>query len=268
MPKDINVLLIEDDIYARNLMTLFLTRDWRTRVIGEAGSESDVKRILEEPFQKVHAIVLDTEVPMDPEWPFRVAKIAQKHRDPPVILCTATKPAPGALKEIIKGHFGGYVLKKEVGYALASAVAEATKRHKWIVTPGVYKLALRLRIHLPENTIILDGTKPVTNLTPRESEIARLAILFNHAHRDLADELLIRADQVSKHVSNVYSKLGLDQIIAGEMSPELFIQDKLVLQHFHRILDRVSSPNAKRKTTDMATLAFHLLTIPEIRETT
>lgn len=247
-------------------MTLFLTRDWRTRVIGEAGSESDVKRILNEPFQKVHAIVLDTEVPKDSEWPFRVAKYAQEYRNPPIILCTATKPDPETLAELIKGHFGGYALKKEVGYALASAVAEATNRNKWIITPSIYKLALRLRIQLPENTIILDGTKPVTNLTPRESEIARLAILFNHPHRDLADELLIRADQVSKHVSNVYSKLGLDQIISGEMSPELFIQDKMVLQHFYGILDRVSSSNVKRKTTDMATLAFHLLTIPEIRE--
>ena len=35
MAKDIQVLIIEDDPYARDLMTLLLTRDWRTHVIGE-----------------------------------------------------------------------------------------------------------------------------------------------------------------------------------------------------------------------------------------
>ncbi|MFQ5615443.1 MAG: hypothetical protein ACE5GO_03170 [Anaerolineales bacterium] len=266
MPKDIRVLLIEDDLYARDLMSLLLTRDWRTRVVGEAGSESDVERILSEPFNRIGAIVLDTEVPGDPEWPFRVAKYAQKTNPSPTILCTATKPNSATLKRLAKGRFGGYVLKHEVGYSLAAAVAEAVKKGRWVITPKVYRLALRNRDQLPRNTVVLDGAKPVADLTPREAEIARLAILFNHPHRDLSDELLIRADQVSKHVSSVYTKLGLDDILSGEISPDAFIQDELVLRHFQRILSRVAASKSQRKTADMATLAFHLLTVPAIDE--
>ena len=266
MPKDILALLIEDDLYARDLMSMLLTRDWRTRVAGEAGSESDVERILNRPFNRIQAIILDTEVPGDPEWPFRVATYANRLDPRPAILCTATKPDENTLSRLVEGGFGGYVLKREVGYTLAAALAEMVKKERWIITPEVYRLALRMRIRLPANTIVLDGSKPVANLTAREAEIARLAILFNHHHRDLSDELLIRADQVSKHVSNVYSKLGLDAILSGTLSPDTFIQDEMVLKHFERILARVAASGSRRKTTDMATLAFHLLTVPEIRE--
>jgi DNA-binding NarL/FixJ family response regulator len=264
MPKDIHVLLIEDDIYARDLMSMLLTRDWRTRVVGEVGSENDVEKFLSDPIQRIGAIVLDTEVPGDPEWPFRVAECAHHAGQHPIILCTATQPNADILRQVVAGKLHGYLIKREIGYGLAAALALAVKQGKWMITRSAYQLALQERIRLPENAVALDGTKPVAHLTPREAEIARLAILFNHPHRDLSDELVIRADQVSKHVSSVYTKLGLDEIINGEISPEAFIQDKMVLKHFQQILARVGSAKSVRKTADMATLAFHLLTEPEI----
>ena len=263
MPKDISVLLIEDDIYARDLMSMLLTRDWRTRVVGEVGTESDVEKFLRDPLHRIGAIILDTEVPGDPDWPFRVAEYATHSGHRPAILCTATQPNSETLRQVLHHQFNGYLLKREMGYGLAAAIALAVKDGKWVTTRSAYQLALRERLTLPENAVSLDGTKPVGGLTPREAEIARLAILFNHPHRDLSDELIIRADQVAKHVSSVYTKLGLDEIMNGEMKPETFIQDKLVLQHFQRILDRIGTKSV-RKTADMATLAFHLLTVPEV----
>lgn len=266
MPKDIHALLIEDDTYARDLMSMLLTRDWRTRIVGEAGAESEVEAFFADPLNRVGAIVVDTEVVGDPDWPFRVSAYAERAGQKPTILCTATRPNPETLRKVAEGHFGGYILKREIGYALAAAIACACKHGKWVITRGAYQLALRERIRLPDNVILMDGVKPVANLTPREAEIARLAILFNHPHRDLSDELLIRADQVSKHVSNVYTKLGLDELMTGEVKPEVYIQDKLVLKHFEAILSRVGGAKSVRKTADMATLAFHLLTVPQIIE--
>ena len=34
MLRDIHVILIEDDLYARDYMAILLRRDWRTRVVG------------------------------------------------------------------------------------------------------------------------------------------------------------------------------------------------------------------------------------------
>jgi DNA-binding NarL/FixJ family response regulator len=263
MPKDIHVLLIEDDLYARDLMSLLLTRDWRTRVVGEVGTEDDVHTILQKPAQHIDAIILDTEVPDDPEWPFRIAALTEQMEHTPTLICTATKANPAVLRRLLNLNCRAYLLKREVRYSLACAITEATKNEKWVITPNVYRMALRQRIRLPLGYTVLDGTRPVTELTPREAEVARLAILFNVAHRDLSDELLIRADQVSKYVSNTYTKLGLDDILNGEIQPEVFFQDKVVLAHFRKILSRVEG-RSHRKTSDMATLAFHLLTVPRI----
>ncbi len=266
MPKDINILLIEDDPYARDLMGSLLTRDWRTRLVAEVGSEDDVRRIINIPAQRIDAIILDAEVPGRPDWPWRVSDLVQGLTPSPQILCTANHVDSETLKQVIARNFGGYLIKEEVGYALAAAVSQSTHRQRFILTPGVYRHALEQRVTLPAHTWLLDGTRPVADLTRREAEIARLAILFNHSHRDLSDELLIRADQVSKNVSAIYTKLGLDSILNGEVAPELLFEDVLVLEHFREILAQVAKQPSKRKSADMATLAFHILTQPEIRE--
>ena len=49
MQKDIRVLIVEDDPYARDLMALLLTRDWRTQVIGELGKKEEVIDFLHRP---------------------------------------------------------------------------------------------------------------------------------------------------------------------------------------------------------------------------
>ncbi|HUF37259.1 MAG TPA: response regulator [Anaerolineales bacterium] len=266
MPKDLNVLLIEDDPYARDLMGMLLARDWRTRVIAETGSEDGVRGLLDDPIQRVDTILLDTEVPGDPDWPFRITEIARTSVSKPDVIFTATAARAETLQRAVAEGHGGYLLKPEIRYSMASAVAVVSKNGLFAVTPSVYTLALQQRILLPERSVVLDGRKSTLNLTPREQEIARLAILFNHPHRELSDELLIRADQVAKHVSNVYSKLGLDEFLAGEIDPETFFQDDLILGRFRAILNRVSSNPTRRKTADMATLAFHLLTVPDIQE--
>jgi DNA-binding NarL/FixJ family response regulator len=266
MPKDIHVIVVEDDLYARDLMSLLLNRDWRTRVVAEVGNQEALESALVDAHTRVDAVLLDTEVPNDPEWAFRLADVVRSIPNPPAVLCIATKPDTETLSRLLEGSYSGYALKKEVGYALAAAVTHASKYKNWVMTKSVYQLALRQRLPIPENAILLDGNKPAAPFTPREEEIARLAVLFNLAHRDLSDELLIRADQVSKYVSSVYDKLGLDQILSGDIEAETIFQDKVLLRHFKNILDRVAKSKSRRKTADMATLAFHLLTMPEIRE--
>jgi DNA-binding NarL/FixJ family response regulator len=266
MPKDINVLVIEDDPYARDLMVMLLTRDWRTRISAELGSEDDLRAFLRDSPDRIGAVLIDTEVPGEPNWVFRMANHALESAEPPAIICTANRPNLDIFKRLVKGGFSGYLLKSELGYSVATAIAKATKTNRWLVTPGTYRFALQHRIELPRPTAVIDGTKPVIQLTEREAEVARLAILFNHPHRELSDELLIRADQVSKHVSSTYQKLGLDEILNGEIDPSTFFSDQLILNRFQEILERVMATKSRRKTADMATLAFHLLTVPDYRD--
>jgi hypothetical protein len=40
MQKELNVIIVEDDPYARDFMSMLLRRDWRTQVVGEFSSLS------------------------------------------------------------------------------------------------------------------------------------------------------------------------------------------------------------------------------------
>lgn len=267
MPKDIRVLVVEDDPYARDLMSLLLTRDWRTRVVGEVGSEEDVRRFLSESEQRVDVTIIDTEMPWIPDWHLRVTELIQSIPDPPRMLYTCTHIDTDLLRQLSEDGLGGYILKTESLYALASAVSFVADNH-WTITPSILRAAFKEHITLPKKTLVLDGTKRVASFTNRESDVLRLGILFNLAQRDVADELVISPQWVSKIISTVYEKLGLGAILSGEVPLEVIFDNDSVLARCKNILKRVSAKQRDGKTRKapwMATLAFHLLTIPVVK---
>jgi len=266
MYKDIRVLIIEDDPYARDLMSLLLTRDWRTRVIGEVSGEGELEDFLAEEMQKIDVVVIDTEMPGEPGLPFRLAAITQKMPQPPKILYTGTLANHEYLDQISQPDKGGYVLKQEILYSLGTAVALIAKG-TCVITPGVFQVAGRFG--LPNGTMILDSRKRTTNFTRRENELIRLGIIFNLAIRDIADELVLGSGWVSEIVSGIYKKLGLREILTGEVPLEMYFTDEAVLHHIQQIVRRPKSnqPGEKmRKAPWMSTLAFHMLTVPEITD--
>jgi DNA-binding NarL/FixJ family response regulator len=266
MEKDIRVLIVEDDPYARDLMSLLLTRDWRTRVIGEVANKQDLIDFLSLGDSKVDVVVLDTEIPDEPNLPFELAAMTREAPSPPAILYTATQARLEPLAQVIKNNRGGYVLKGELLYALASAVSLVAAGH-CVITPGV-EVVTSLAA-LPGGTRIVDGRRQLTTFTPRENEIIRLAIIFNLAIRDMADELVLSRGWISEVVSIVYRKLGLREILAGEVPLDDYFDDEMVLAHCRKITQRGSKSGGAdkfRKAPWMSTLAFHLLTTPEIKK--
>lgn len=263
MAKDIRVLIVEDDPYAGDLMALLLTRDWRTRVVGEVTNQSELVAFLAQPGGRVDTVVLDTEMPGAPDLPFELAALTEQMPDPPAVLFTGTQSSPRPLNWMINRQRGGYVMKNELFYALASAVSVAAAGH-CVITPGVQNA--RAQADLPVGSYILDGRRQWTAFTPREREIIRLAMIFNLAIRDMADELVLSPGWVSEIVSTIYMKLGLRGILTGEAILEDYFDDEIVLVHCREITQRGKSGSDEkklRKAPWMSTLAFHLLTIPE-----
>ena len=266
MPKDIRVLIIEDDPYARDLMSLLLTRDWRTRVVGEVVSEEDLTLVLNDEMQKVDVVILDTEIPGEQGIPTKLAAITQKISNPPRILFTGTLANRDILEQVMSGRCSGYVLKQDILYALGAAVA-LTASGSCVITPGIQQIAGRFA--LPNGTLVLDGRRLTTNFSRRENELIRLGIIFNLAIRDIADELVLGAGWVSEIVSTIYRKLGVREILTGEVPMDMYFTDENVLAHCQEITKRATSnqPGGKlRKAPWMSTLAFHLLTVPDITE--
>jgi len=266
MPKDIRVLIIEDDPYARDMMSLLLTRDWRTRVVGEIVNQTELEEFVLDEMIKTDVVIIDTEMPGEPGLPFKLAAITQEWTQPPVILYTGTQAKHEYLEPIVKLAQGGYILKQEILYGLGAAVALVCKG-TCVITPGIFQMAGRFE--LPNGTMILDSRKRTTSFTRRENELIRLGIIFNLAIRDIADELVLGAGWVSEIVSTIYRKLGLREILTGEVPLDMYFTDEMVLDHIRSITQRSKSdqPGGKlRKAPWMSTLAFHMLTVPETTE--
>ena len=264
MAKDIRVLIIEDDPYAQDLMSLLLTRDWRTRVVGEVSDKAELEEFLTQGDSRIDVVVIDTEMPGKPELPFELAAMTQRLTSHPKVLYTATKSAREPVEKIIQAECGGYVLKNELFYALGTAVSLVANGH-CVITPGIQGIVLGF--DYPRGMRVLDGRKQWAAFTPREREIIRLAMIFNLAIRDMADELVLSPGWVSEVVSMIYLKLGLREILTGETALEDYFTDENVLAHCRAITRRgeASAGEKKlRKAPWMSTLAFHLLTIPEV----
>lgn len=110
----------------------------------------------------------------------------------------------------------------------------------------------------------INGTRSLARLSPRQSDVARLAVLFNQSRRDVADEFGISQGQVNKLVAEIYHELGLTRILSGETEAERYFQDETILRRFHRARERAKQSG--RSAREKPTLAFHLLTLAEVRE--
>ena len=269
MKKDIRVIIIDDDPYARDLMALLLTRDWRTRVVGEFDNEQTLEQFTASANEAVDVAVLDTDISWSPSWHNRIRAALQTLEKRPRILYTGTRLEASVLREAaVAPEFGGYALKCEILYGLAAGIGIVAEGG-CVVTPGVQRMAQEDRVQLPENTRVLDGTKGLAAFTQRESEIVRLGILFNLAQRDVADELVLSPEWVSEVVSTAYAKLGLREILSGEVPLESYFDDPAILARWRSVIGPEGEGNGNsggRKTPWMATLAYHILTMPQVTE--
>ncbi|MDH5507008.1 MAG: hypothetical protein OEZ02_07280 [Anaerolineae bacterium] len=268
MPKNNRVIVVEDDPYARDLILKLLSRDWRTRVAGEFDSfaADAFHAFLTNPVNKIDTVILDTEVPGNPDWPLQAFEIIGKLQKPPKLILLCTLPVARYWNDQLLDapFFGGYLLKQEILYSIATAVSLAAQG-SIVLTPAV--AALGAPVQPRDNMLVVDGSKIIHGFTQREQEVLRLGILFNHSQRDMEDELVISRDWASKVLSSIYEKLQLKEIITGELPLDAIFPDKVVLTRVQKIVADYAAKEAGdnlRRTPWLMTLAFHLLTIPQV----
>lgn len=260
MKKEARVLIVEDDPFAENWMALLLARDWRTRVVAEASSLEEMLSALNAVEEKPNFVVLNLDLVAGVRDWIRLAPLAAPLVAPlPVLLVAKTArqvdqidPFPG---------FCGCVLKPEIRHALSWAVALA-ESEQWVITPGVEQ-HLR-RTDRSARVLVLDGRKSIHHLTEHEAEVARMALIFSMERRELSDEIKVSEDWSYGLVSSIYHKLGLDEILSGEVDPKEYL-GKAFAENA-RFQDILRQAARSRKRNDLETLAFHILCMPEIRE--
>lgn len=261
MKNDIRVGILEDDIFSRNWMALLLVRDWRTRVVGEFGTQVELSTYLKEFKQAFDLLVLDVDLIHGAMNIDDVCNSFSSYDRPVKILLTGIHPEARIVRQLSDSRICGYVLKHEIGFSLSWAITFAFEG-EWVFTPGTYALATNLNYSQHKNKLILDGRKPLPGFTEHEANVARIAIIFSTGRRDLADELKISEQWSYGLVSELYEKMGLSDIIAGEVDLFSYIgESEIIRSHFEDIIEQLGT---SKKARDLETLAYHLLTMPEI----
>lgn len=259
--KDILVTILEDDIFSRNWMSLLLVRDWRTRLVGEFTSLVDLCTFLDQENQNFDIIILDVDFLGDE---INVASLCEKliqKQHPVKVLLIGVNANHRFLSALSEELVCGYVLKEEVGYSL-SWVISFIFDGQWVLTPSVVAMANQMNYMLPKNKTIIKGRLSIPGFTDHEAEVARMAIIFSIGRRDLADELKISEQWSYGLVSEIYSKLGLTEILSGEEDLFSYIgENKVIRNHFEEILEQLDT---SKKARDLETLAYHLITMPDI----
>jgi len=261
MPKDIFVGILEDDVFSRNWMALMLVRDWRTRLIGEFSNQVELCEFLEGNHPPLDVLIIDVDLFGEHFTVDEICHSLGKDRQSVKILLTGVRPELRVLRQIQDERVSGYVLKEEIGYSLSWVIAFLAQGY-WVLTPGTHHLAFENNHQLPENKLIVKGCKNLPGFTDHEAEVARFAFIFSLGRRDLADELKISEQWSYGLVSEIYKKMGLGEILSGEVDLFSYLPESPIIRgHFEDILEQLGSST---KARDMETLAYHLMTLPEV----
>jgi DNA-binding NarL/FixJ family response regulator len=265
MPKnEFQIAIVEDDPFARNWMALLAARDWRTRLAGDFDDPLKLVPLLQQKASKVDLVLMDTDIPGGEDWIPEILGAVVGKPHPPAILCTGIKPNPVVLARLSHPCFAGYILKAEISFSLAWAI-EAAMSGKWVITESVRSLAAEMGFPLPHPCMVMDGRKTLqSTLSKHQAEVSRLAFLFSMERKELADELGIVEDWSYGLVSQIYEQLGVKDILNDEeVLTSYFAHQPLILAHVEKIR---KEGKGSAKARDLETLAFHIITLPEMVE--
>lgn len=251
----IRVLVLEDDPYARDMICLLLRRDWRTCVVAEIEHPSQLRKAIKT--KKPHVIVADLDMPAHSNWLSSLFRKLENIENKPKLLCLSLVSPELHSSSIKPDLINGYLIKQEIHYSLAWAVVDLMAGN-WVCTLGSEIWSAKAASISKTPVLVMQGAENILGLTPRQTEIAMLGILYNLSRRDLADELQRSEHLIYKYVHLAYKELGIEN--DSEHIEQLFKEDELVLSHIRKALS--TDRDSLRKIRDKDTIAFHILTSP------
>lgn len=260
MAKDILVSILSDDLFSLNWMSMLIVRDWRTRVFTEGGLISPMDAEDTESIQYVDVVVADLDSFVQNTNLYSNLNQYLLENPSLIVIGVGSRIEPLFFQRIPSKNIGGYLIKSEISSSLGWAVSFAHEG-SLVFTPEARQAAFALGFSSKKPVRVVKS-RIYPGMTDRQSEIARLAIIFSVGRRDLADELKISDQWSYGVVSELYEKLGLNELAHDKDDIVTYLDDDPVIKmHIDEILAELGT---SKKARDLETLAFHILTLPEI----
>lgn len=198
--KPVRVLVIDEDAGARRAISHELAMDARVRIVGEAGSLREGKRLLAQ--HEFDVLIVD--VRLDGGKGFEQIESAKSHcGSAEVIVHSALEDEVHVRRAFTAGAWG-YLVKNSWFQDFAQAVLQVVNGGA-AVSPSVIR---RLLMRLGNAPLALRGAEggPRGVLSAREREVLRL-VAEGHVTGDIARHLSISGRTVCAHMKNICLKL-------------------------------------------------------------
>lgn len=197
MEDIIKVLLVDDHEMVRMGLAAYLSTEPNIEVVGEASNGEEGVRQAEQ--FKPDVILMDL-VMAGMDGIEATRRIRKAQPEAKVIVLTSFIDDEKVYPVIEAGAFS-YLLKTSRAPEIVQAIQQAYRGQAVFESQITDKIMTRMRGGSTE--------LPHLQCTPREMEVLKL-IGEGKSNQDIADELFIGIKTVKTHVSNVLSKLGVD----------------------------------------------------------
>jgi NarL family two-component system response regulator LiaR len=197
--KVIRVLLVDDHEMVRIGLAAVLGTEEGIEVVGEAGNGADCLRLARE--YKPDVVLMDLVMEgMDGIETTR--RLMEEMPDCKVIVLTSYLDDEKMYPVIEAGAFS-YLLKTSRASEIADAIRAAARGQSVLESQVASKMMSRLRRPAESKPL------PHEELTEREMEVLQL-IAQGKSNQEVADELFIGVKTVKYHLTNLFSKLGVE----------------------------------------------------------
>lgn len=197
MEEIIKVLLVDDHEMVRMGLAAYLSTEPNIEVVGEASNGEEGVRLAKQ--FRPDVILMDL-VMAGMDGIEATRRIRKAQPDAKVIVLTSFIDDEKVYPVIEAGAFS-YLLKTSRAPEIVQAIQQAYRGQAVFESQITDKIMTRMR---GENAVL-----PHLQCTPREMEVLKL-IGEGKSNQDIADELYIGIKTVKTHVSNVLSKLDVD----------------------------------------------------------
>lgn len=197
--KVIRVLLVDDHEMVRIGLAAVLSTEEGIEVVGEAGNGADGLRLARE--YKPDVVLMDLVMDgMDGIETTR--RLLEELPDCKVIVLTSYLDDEKMYPVIEAGAFS-YLLKTSRASEIADAIRAAARGQSVLESQVASKMMNRFRRPAESKPL------PHEELTEREMEVLQL-IAQGKSNQEVADELFIGIKTVKYHLTNLFSKLGVE----------------------------------------------------------
>ncbi|SEM85103.1 response regulator [Lihuaxuella thermophila] len=193
----IRVLIVDDHEMVRMGLSAYLEAQPDIQVVGEASNGREAVRLAQE--TKPDVILMD--LVMEPMDGVEATKEICRVLENPKIIVLTSFIDDDKVYPVMEAGALSYLLKTSKASEIARAIRAAMKGESVLEAKVTGKMLSQMRRN--------KDAKPHESLTPREMEILRL-IAEGKTNQEIADTLFITVKTVKTHITNILSKLEVD----------------------------------------------------------